>query len=224
MNKVRQWSMLTAAAVVVIMAAGWFLLVSKQNSHAAQLRSQAASVEGSNSSLQTQVAQLQQQKKGLPAQQRLLAKFGTQIPDNPELPTLIRQLSKAADDAGVDLVSLAPAQPAPVAATATTTTTTAPAAPLDQISVSVNVKGSYYNVESFFASMEKLTRAIRVTQFSETPVNEGGDAATTSGSSTSSGSGSTGAPVDPPGTMNVTLTALVFESPTVTPAAPAPAN
>ena len=43
MNKMRQWSMLTAAAVVVVFIAGWFLAVSPQRHKAAQLRSQAAS-------------------------------------------------------------------------------------------------------------------------------------------------------------------------------------
>src|SRR3954447_4596706 len=111
MNKMRQWSMLTAAAVVVVFVAGWFLAVSPQRHHAADLRSQAATQESANTGLRTQVAQLEQQKQGLPAQQRLLAKFATKIPDNPELPTLIRQLTAAAEQAGADPTSVAPATP-----------------------------------------------------------------------------------------------------------------
>src|SRR3982751_17471 len=93
MQKMQQWTMLTALGVLV---AGWFLLVSPQRSHAASLRAQAVSQESANASLQSQVNQLEQQKKGLPAQQRQLNKIAARVPDNPELPALIRQLSTAA--------------------------------------------------------------------------------------------------------------------------------
>src|SRR4051794_20139182 len=100
MDKMRQWSLLTGLAVVGVLAAGWFLMVSPQRSHASELRTQAATQQQSTASLQTQVAQLKQQAKDKPAQQRTLMKIATQIPDNPQLPTLIRDLTAAAHDAG----------------------------------------------------------------------------------------------------------------------------
>src|SRR3954451_10066252 len=131
MDKMRQWTMLTVVGVVAVLGAGWFLAVSPQRHHAAQLRSQAASQQSANSQLQSRVSQLQQQQKGLPAQQRRLNHIATKIPDNPALPPLIRQLSAAADGAGVDLVSLSPANPtafSPVGSAAPTTTATTTAA------------------------------------------------------------------------------------------------
>src|SRR5690242_13116616 len=129
MEKTRQWSLLTAVAVVVVLAAGWFLLVSKQNHKAAELKTQASQVQSENSGLASQVAQLKAQSKDLPAQQARLNKIAQQVPDNPALPSLIRQLTTAANAAGVDLVSLAPATPslvqaAPAAAAASTSTST----------------------------------------------------------------------------------------------------
>src|SRR4051812_50147328 len=149
MNKMRQWSLLTAAAVVVVFAAGWFLAVSPQRHHAADLRAKTATQESANATIRSQVAQLELQKKGLPAQQRLLAKFATKIPDNPELPALIRQPTAAADEAGIDLVSMSPTTPSPATATPGGVSTT-PAAPsaLNQISVQLNVKGRYFKLES----------------------------------------------------------------------------
>ena len=217
MNKMRQWSLFTAVAVVVVFAAGWFLAVSPQRHHAADFRSQAASQDTANSALQLQVAQLEQQKKGLPEQQRQLAKYATRIPDNPELPVLIRQLSTAAKDAGVDLVSMSPSVPAAVAA-APGSTVPATSGALNQISLQLTVKGSYYNLESWFAAVEKLPRAMMVTQWSMTP----GVAAAQSSGSGSSDSGA--AQQDPPGTMTATMTALVYEAPTVTPASVTPAT
>ena len=217
MNKMRQWSLLTGVAVVVVFAAGWFLAVSPQRQHAASLRTQAVSQQSSNAQLLGQINQLKQQKQGLPAQQRLLDRIAAQIPDNPALPALIRELSAAADAAGVDLESMAPAAPAPVVSTAsasvpaaaTTSATAAGAAlPLEQISIVIKVNGSYYNVESFFASVEKMKRAMRVTQWSVTP---GAPAATTT--SASSGTTSSAKQQLPPDTLEASLTALVYESP-----------
>src|SRR3954469_15478868 len=226
MQKMQQWTMLTALGVVGVLVAGWFLLVSPQRSHAASLRAQAVSQESANASLQSQVNQLEQQKKGLPAQQRQLNKIAARVPDNPELPALIRQLSSAADDAGVDLVSLAPSAPAPVvdatgAAPVTAAgTLAAPAAasPLVKIQLALTVQGSYYNVESFFQQIEKLTRAMTVQQWTLTPVGGAGASATGTSAQTSA----TGKKV-PPGALSAVITGSVFESPAAaaqTPAVP----
>src|SRR5437763_5636105 len=148
MEKMKQWSMLTALGVVGVMAAGWFLLVSPQHAHAKDLRTQAQGVQATTNSLDQQIQQLKEQQKGVAAQQRTLAHIATQIPDNPALPTLIRQLSAAAHDSGVTLVSLAPAQPTvvtPAVAATGTPTTAAAAAPLAQIQMTLQVTGSYFN-------------------------------------------------------------------------------
>src|SRR3954465_14722658 len=156
MNKTRQWSMLTAVACLAILAAGWFLVVKPQRSHAASLRTQTSSVQTSNGQLQSQVNQLKQQQKDLPAQQKRLSQIATKIPDNPALPALIRQLSAAADGAGVTLVSLAPGPPplatAPAAAATTSSAASASSAastaapsPLATIPLAVQVQGTYFN-------------------------------------------------------------------------------
>jgi Tfp pilus assembly protein PilO len=225
MNKMRQWSMLTGLVVVVVFAAGWYLAVSPQRHHAAELRSQSATQQAANAQLLGEINQLKQQKQGLPAQQRLLDRIAAQVPDNPALPALIRDLSTAANAAGVDLESMAPATPAPVAPTATAgsvapstaaagaaSSTTAGATgslPLDQISIVLKVKGSYYNVESFFAAVEKMKRAMRVTQWTIAPATSAG---TPAAAASVSGSADTAKQL-PPDTMEASLTALVYESP-----------
>src|SRR3954462_2020962 len=132
MDKMRQWTLLTVVGIVAVLGAGWFLAVSPQRHHAAELRAKAETQVNANTQLQQRVAQLEQQKKGLPAQQRRLNQIAAKVPDNPALPALIRQLSAAADGAGVDLVSISPASPAtftPFGSTgATAATATAAAA------------------------------------------------------------------------------------------------
>jgi len=226
MEKMRQWSILTAVGVIAVMAAGWFLLVSPQRSHASDLQSQAASQQSANDGLRARVAQLEAQKKGLPAQQRLLDEIAAKIPASPELPALIRQLSTAAEAAGVDLVTLAPTAPAPVTVTApaapatstgtTSTTDTAattgtpaatPAAPVSslfQIPVTVTVRGTYFNLTSFFRNVEKLNRAMQVPQWKIAPAEGGGPS--TSGDAAAANA----APSDQ---LTATLNTIVFESP-----------
>jgi Tfp pilus assembly protein PilO len=122
-SKMKQWVALTAVGCLAVLAAGWFLLVSPKRGDAAAIRDEVSSQNSTNSGLQTQLAMLKAQAKTLPAQQAKLALVAAKIPDNPALPALIRSLSKAADEAGVELVSLAPGQPATVVATAPTAPT-----------------------------------------------------------------------------------------------------
>jgi Tfp pilus assembly protein PilO len=210
MEKMRQWTMLTALGVVGIMAAGWFLLVSPQKAHAKDLQTQATAQQASTTQVQGQVNQLKQQQKDEPAQQAKLNKIATQIPDNPELPVLIRELSAAAHKTGVSLVSLAPSQPATVAAAAAPTTTSAatPAA-LAQIPLTVQVTGSYFNIESFFRSVEHLDRSMLVTGFTLTPGAAGPSTNTTTGATSG---GAVGAA---PNALTAQVSAVVFESPSV---------
>src|SRR4051812_14770617 len=216
MNKTRQWTVLTAVACLAIIAAGWFLAVKPQRSHTASLRTQTQSVQSSNSELQSQVAQLKQQQKDLPAQQKVLSQIATRIPDNPALPSLIRQLSAAADGAGVNLVSLAPSAPviaaaAPAAVTTgtgasgTTATSHAAVSPLASIPITLQVQGTYFNVVQFFSAIEGLSRAMLVTGWGLTPSAGAG----------ASGSSSGGAKALPPGTLQAQITAQIFESPQI---------
>lgn len=212
MDKMKQWSMLTALGVVGVLAAGWFLLVSPQHAHANSLRTQAQSVQSSTAQLESQVQQLKAQSKGVAAQQAKMAKIAKQIPDNPALPTLIRELSAAAHDSGVTLVSLAPSQP--TAVTAATTPTTPGAAPnsLTQIPIAVSVTGSYFNIESFFRSVEHLDRAMMTTGFTLAPNASAGTSTPTTG---------TDVPNAAPGALNAQIQAVVYMDPSAVAAAPA---
>lgn len=229
MEKIKQWSMLTALGVVGVMAAGWFLLVSPQHGHAADLRSQAQNVRSATAGLEAQVQQLKAQQKDLAAQQRTLMKIATQIPNNPALPTLIRELSAAAHDAGVTLVSLAPAPPASVVAAAPAVATPSatgavasavPAAsPLAQIPISVQVTGSYFNIESFFRTVEHLDRAMLTTGFTMGPNSSGGATSINSTTGATAGDPANAAP----GALSAQIQAVVFMSPDAAVAAPATA-
>ena len=211
MSKSRQWATLTAVVCLAVLAAGWFLVIKPQRAHASSLRTQAHAVDAQSEQLRSQVAQLKEQQKGLPAQQKLLSQIATKIPDNPALPALIRQLSAAADGAGVNLLSMAPGQPVLAqAGVATSSAATAGGSPLASIPLALNVQGSYFNIEQFFSAVESLSRAMLVTGFTVSPVD---------GSASGSSAAATNGPTVAPGTLAASITGEVFESPVVAPVA-----
>jgi Tfp pilus assembly protein PilO len=191
-DKVKQWVALSLVGVVAVLAAGWFLLVAPKRSEASDLAGQAATAEASNAALRLKLAGLKADQKDLPAQQAELAAVAAKIPDNPALPLLIRALNKAADAAGVELISLSPSNPTAVGPATSTSTTpvAAPVAkgsaasettpvvpkavpagppPMSSIAVTLNVVGGYYQIETFLDSVEQLTRAMKVTTLSVVP-------------------------------------------------------
>jgi len=190
-SKTKQWSALTALIAVLILLAGWFLLISPKRSNAADLRSQASEKEASNAQLVTELSALKAQAKDLPAQQAKLAAVAAKIPANSAMPALIRNLDAAASDVGVELVSIAPTPAAPLGAsapaaaprTAAATTPAGAGTPaasaaraaavasnsLEQIGVTLNVVGSYFQVAEFLDRLESLPRAFKVGGVNLTP-------------------------------------------------------
>jgi Tfp pilus assembly protein PilO len=182
MDKTKQLGLLTAVAILAVLAGGWFLLVSPQRAHAKDLRAQTSEQDLNNQGLQAEIASLLAQHKNLPQVQAQLAKLATQLPGNPGLPALIRQLSSAADNAGVDLISISPsnptavAAPAAVAAAPTTgatksasTTVAAPASSLFSVPIVIQVNGGYFQVEQFISNLEALKRSFLTTQIDLAP-------------------------------------------------------
>jgi len=199
MSMTRRWSLLTAVLIVGILAASWFLLVSPKRSDAAGLRNDAAKQKVSNDALVQSLNELKAQSLDLPKAKAELAVLGKQIPDNPALPTLIRDLSAAGKKVGVSVVSMKPSSPiaavvtAPVAVVAppaTTTEGTATPAPGDSTStgtaatpvaeapvaaalyvlpLSLEITGSYFEVEQFINKLEGMQRTFLLTAFTLKP-------------------------------------------------------
>ena len=186
MDKLKQWIALTVVAVIVIALGGWFFLIAPKRSEAADVRAQTAQQQSANAMLATQIQLLKAQAKALPQQQAKLAAVAAKVPDNPAVPALIRALSAAADDAGVELLSMVPTKPAPVAAppvvaplvaaTGTagstsrrSTTGGGSAGTLQVIGVSLSVVGGYFQVEQFLDRIESLSRAMKVTSLTVAP-------------------------------------------------------
>lgn len=220
MSASRRWVVLAAVAAVLVLAVGWLLVVKPQNSKVSDLHTQTDAANAQNAQLLTQISALQSEQSQLPQEQLALQKFSTEIPDSAAEPTLVRQFTSAARTAGVDLVSISPGTATAVTAAAPAATgqtlSTAPASTeaLDQLPISLAVVGSYANVEAFFNVLEKLPRALIVTQFTVCP--EG----TSTIGSPCSAPGEPGNKVPPPNSVGASLsTTVFFTPPTTAPAA-----
>lgn len=212
MSKMRQWSLLTAVAVIVVLAAGWFMLVNPQKSKVSDLKSQAATQQQANQALLVKIENLQSEKSQLPAQQLALQKFSTLVPDSANEPTLIRQFSAAAQGSGVDLISMTPGTATALASTPTAAGTASLGAPaaggLTELPVSVGVIGSYANVEFFFQSLERFPRAVLVNSFSLCPLPIAGAGGSSAAGCTTPTVPTTKTP--PTGTLGAVISANVF--------------
>ena len=244
MDKLKQYVTLTVLAAVVILAAGWFLLVSPKKGEATALQEQAAQQMTANSVLETELQVLRVQAKELPRKQAELARVAAKIPDNPSLPALIRALTAAGTSAGVELVSVTPGPPAasvaaapvvpvapvepatgtaaePIAPVVPAATAAGPAGVLTTIPVALNVVGDYFEIEQFMANLENLPRALRVSNLAIAP-----------GTSPTAGTGAGAATnVDNGRTLTSTITGSVFmaagrpvATPVVAPVAAVPAK
>jgi type IV pilus assembly protein PilO len=164
MAKTRSWVAGATAVGLLMVVAAWFLLISPQRSEAATLRDEVAQQQQNNEQIALKTKQLKAQFASLPARQAQLAEIKQQMPDNPALPSLIRDLTSFADDAGVVLVSVAPANPAPFASTAATSTATAATtAPLQQIQTTIMATGSYSELTLYLQKLQsKMRRAVLV--------------------------------------------------------------
>jgi Tfp pilus assembly protein PilO len=238
MSMTRRWSLLNAVLIVGILAASWFLLVSPKRSDASAISAKATAQQASNDALVQQLNQLKAQSLDLPKQKAKLAVMRRQIPNNPALPSLIRDLTAAGKKVGVEVVSMKPGPPVaaavtvPVAApvppaggtdtTATGTTSTtaqgatptavAPvAAPLYLVPLQLEITGSYFEVEQFINKLEGIQRTFLVTGFSLKP---GSGAATTATTTTTTGTTDG---------LSLSLTGQVFLAPNVASSTPAAA-
>jgi Tfp pilus assembly protein PilO len=236
MSMTRRWSLLTAALIVVIFAASWFLLVSPKRSEASDLSKRATTQQQSNDALVQKLNELKAQSLDLPKQKAQLAVLGQEIPDNPALPAMIRDLTAAGRKVGVQVLSMKPGTPTPVVvavpvpvaspattagtdtnsadgttpadATPTPTAAAAPAAPtLYIVPLSLEVTGSYFEVEQFINKLEGMQRKFLMTGFDLKPGN--GSTATTTTTTTDG--------------LDLNLTGQVFLSPNVAPSTSAAA-
>jgi Tfp pilus assembly protein PilO len=173
MTQSRRWVAGAAAAMVLLVLASYFLLIQPKRAQASSLRSQKVAQQQANDQLGLDIAQLKSQFASLPARQAELAVIQQQLPASANLPTLIRNLTTIANEAGVTLNSIAPSAPQAVTAPASVTTgaatagSTASTQGLYEIPVTIIVQGDYASSELFLQRVQtQMRRAFLVQSLS----------------------------------------------------------
>jgi Tfp pilus assembly protein PilO len=206
MTQSRRWVAGAAAAMVLLVVASYFLLIQPKMAQASDLRSQKVAQQQANEQLGLDIAQLKSQFASLPARQAELAVIQQQLPANANLPTLIRNLTTIATEAGVSLNSIAPSVPQPVTASAAVSTTgsasagsTAATQGLFQIPVTIIVQGDYASSELFLQRVQTQMRRAFLVQALSIGSASGTSTGTSTGTTASAANG-----------IAITLTGDVF--------------
>jgi len=122
------------------------------------LKQQRAEAETQKQQAQAVLAQLESAKSRSAMTEAQLLKIGTQMPDSPQLPTLIIELQDIANESGVDVTNFAPSQPAP-----------AVGGQFTEIPLAVQVTAKWDDFLDYLRRINRTTRLLRVTNVTVNP-------------------------------------------------------
>lgn len=148
----RQTLLLVAVGAIAIIVLFYMFGWKPKADELAEVRAQTEDAIAQQSVLESQIANLESIRAVAPEIEAALAAAESLIPRDAALPSALRQLQLAADDSGVELVSIAPGRPA-----------ADPDVPeVARISLSVNAEGSYFQIVDFLRRLEDPTITPRV--------------------------------------------------------------
>jgi hypothetical protein len=124
-------ALLATAAVLVVLIVGWLVLVSPE-------RSKAADLAAKTDQTQAQVTATQAYVDSPSTKQAVhdLKRLQTMLPDDAKMSQILRQLSAAAGNAGIQLNSISP-------------TTAVPSNGGEAVPISLGITGHYFNLSRF---------------------------------------------------------------------------
>jgi Tfp pilus assembly protein PilO len=140
--------LVAAVGIVLVFVLGALLLVRPKQQAAAEATADRNSAIAESQALQDQVRALESLKADAATLRARAELAKAEFPSTPGLPALVDALEDAADQAGVDLVSITPAAPK----------ASADQPELAEIATGVNVKGGYFQIEDFLSRVENLVK------------------------------------------------------------------
>lgn len=147
MTPVRTVLYATLGAIVLVVAAWMFFIYRPRGDEIAGLEEQITQAEDLESSLQAQVARLQELDEERPSVEAELRQLTAAVPPDPELATLILTLHDEATRSGIDFLQFTPSPPTAGEETSV-------------ISAGLNVSGSFFTVLDFLDRVEALDRIV----------------------------------------------------------------
>lgn len=147
MSPVRTVLYAIVGAAVLIVVAWMFLIYRPRGDEIAGIEEEIAQAEDLESSLQAQVARLQELDEERPSVEAELRQLTAAVPPEPELATLILTLHDEATRSGIDFLQFTPSPPTAGEETSV-------------IAAGLNVSGSFFTVLDFLDRVETLDRII----------------------------------------------------------------
>lgn len=131
-----------AAALLIVL---WFLFLFRPASdELADVNAEIEAALEQQQQLEAEIQRLQDIRSNVTSIEADLAAYNAVIPQDPGLPSLLRQLQMAADDSGLELASVAPGEPAVVEELPD----------IRSIALTVEVRGGYFQVVDFLRRIE----------------------------------------------------------------------
>jgi Tfp pilus assembly protein PilO len=172
----REIYIITAVVAVVLIVAWYFLLFSPAQRKISELETQKQSAQSALQAANTQLTQLEIDKKTAPQSRAEVVRLGKMLPESEGIPGLIIELTKTAEASGVSVTSIARG-------------TTTAGSPFGIQNLTIQVSGRYFDIEDFLYRLEEYVafrnatfrvtgRLLQVTQLTM----QGSTTETTSGS------------------------------------------
>ncbi len=144
--KKRDIGILIGLAVVVLLAAWYFLIVSPKRDNLSDLNSQVKSENAKYQDNQNKLSHIDEERQGAQQTESDLLKLEKLVPAASQVPSLIADLQKSSADAGVDFLDIKAGAPTPGSEGLTI------------IPFELKIEGTYFDVNDFLYRVENYAR------------------------------------------------------------------
>ena len=143
---------LGAVGLVVVIAAGWFLLLSPVQARIDALVAKRTQVTGEVNQARAQVAEIERFRREIAELEKRLALLKDRLPSEKETPTLYRAVSIAAEQSGLGVALFQPKAPQAKDV-------------VNEIPITISAQGGYHELAKFFERVAGLPRVVNVNDF-----------------------------------------------------------
>lgn len=147
----RRGPIIAAIVIVLVAVLAFFFLVRPKMTQVTETREMVDQARADEVALRSELARLEAVREDAPRIRRQLARFRKAVPPVADLPGLINLLQDAANVADVEFFSISPAAPA-----------ASPTGAAAEIPASIQVIGSFFQVDEFLFRLETMPRAAKV--------------------------------------------------------------
>jgi Tfp pilus assembly protein PilO len=174
---------LGAIVMLLIIALGWLLVIGPKTAALSDVRVQISGARDQNDTLQLQLLALKKQAEQLDEVRATARALSAKFPPTADQPGLFREITAAAQEAGIGaegLTSLAPTPPVEGGGEAASGIALEdPSEGLAKQTMAIGVTGSYDQMQQFLANLEQMPRSFLITSVALSGGGEGGEFTTT---------------------------------------------